>query len=226
MEGKGESSPPAGSPPPAAQPKFFVGQGGEAHVESSVPVTEGQKIVPPGVVRAVPAAAAPAPAPTPVPVVPPPAALPRQTAPPPGTGGELPSIQKPDVQLLLQDLAAGHRTLYDERRKFERDLAYERERARYDQERIRDEYGARQREVERQNEVLIRNLGRLQGDNDALREELAVLRSKMLSAPAPAAIPAEDPATGKARPVVGPTLPLMTTPIPFQAPPPVVPRRP
>jgi septal ring factor EnvC (AmiA/AmiB activator) len=88
-----------------------------------------------------------------------------------------PEIRKPDLQMLLQDLAQWQRTVFDERRQSQRALADERERSRWEQERIRTEFGDRLRDFERQNDVLIRSLSRLQGDNERLREQVAVLRA-------------------------------------------------
>lgn len=90
--------------------------------------------------------------------------------------GEIPDIRKPDLQILLQDLAQSHRDVQEERRNKARDVASERERARWEIEKVRSEAGEKFRELERENEALIRAIGRLQGENDRLREEVAILR--------------------------------------------------
>ena len=232
-EGKGEPAPAPGGTIPAP-PKYFVGQP-EPVAPTAAPAPEAAKPAP-AIPRVTAAQAVPMPTPTPVPVVAPPPSLSRPTAPSApqaGPGTELPEFRKMDVQVLLQDLATSHRTLYDERRNYERQLLQERDRSRFEQERIRDEYGTRVREVEKQNEVLIRNLGRVQGESDHLREELAVLRFKLSTVQAtPAAAPAvaTEPgvdlgAQGPLR-VVPPATMLMGRAIPFEAPPPLVPRRP
>lgn len=150
--------------PPSAQGPFVKTAAPEV---MAVPSMEAS----PMLQRAMPVQARPAPVPlvgTPdIPVVPPAAAL---------AGQELPEIRKLNLQMLLQDLASQQRTLFEERRYSERRLQDERERSRYEQERIRTEYGAKLLEAEKQNEVLIRTLGRVQQENDHLREQVAVLR--------------------------------------------------
>lgn len=117
-------------------------------------------------------------------------------APPPGASPGT-EIRKPDLQVLLQDLATSHRTLFQERRDAERRIAEERERSRWEQDRIRTELGDRIRDSERQNEVLVRTLGRLQGENERLREEVAIMRAKGNGH-------AETPATPPAAPQLAP----------------------
>lgn len=91
-------------------------------------------------------------------------------------GGQ--EIRKPDLQMLLQDLATAQRTLFEERRHAERRVAEERERSRWEQERLRSELGEKLRDVERQNEVLVRTLGRFQAENEHLRVEIAVAQAE------------------------------------------------
>lgn len=100
-----------------------------------------------------------------------------------------PEIRKPDLQILLQDFAQANQTLFRERRDFERRIADERERSRWEQERIRTEMNERLRESELRNDVLVRTLGRLQGDNDRLREEIAVMKSVRANGHAPTSQP-------------------------------------
>jgi len=68
--------------------------------------------------------------------------------------------------------------LSEERRYAERRLADERERSRYEQGRIRTELGERIEEGKREIEVLVRKLGRVQAENDHIREALAVARAE------------------------------------------------
>lgn len=86
-------------------------------------------------------------------------------------------IRRPDLQMLLQDLASSQRTLFEERRHAERRLAEERERSRWEQERIRTELLDRLKDSERQNDVLVRSLGRLQSENEKLREQIAFVKA-------------------------------------------------
>lgn len=89
---------------------------------------------------------------------------------------EVPSLRVPDVQLLVQDLAQSRRDLFEERRHSSNRLAEERERSRWEAERLRSEFGSQVKNLELENEVLVRAAGRLQGENDRLREENAMLR--------------------------------------------------
>lgn len=87
-------------------------------------------------------------------------------------------IRRPDLQMLLQDLASSQRTLFEERRHAERRLAEERERSRWEQERIRTELLDRLKDSERQNDVLVRSLGRFQSENEGLREQIALIKAE------------------------------------------------
>lgn len=93
-----------------------------------------------------------------------------------GSAPEIPEIKRPDVQLMLQDLAQARRDLYEERRHGEKRVFEERERSRWELERVRTELTTKMSDIDRQNDALIRSLGRLQADNDRLREEVASLR--------------------------------------------------
>lgn len=180
------SKPPEGAPaPPAPAMQMPFVQTAPAEVVAF----PGQESVPAGQSRAIPimgrATAVPmASMAPPVPVVPPPSAL---------GGQELPEIRKLDIQMLLQDLAQQQRTLFQERGYFERCMKEERERSRFEQERLRAELGAKLLEAEKQNEVLIRTLGRIQQENDGLRESLAVLRSRASIQPTPMPVMASEP---------------------------------
>lgn len=108
---------------------------------------------------------------------------------------EIPSFRAPDVQMLVQDLAASRRDLFEERRNSQNRIAEERERSRFEIEKIRSDAGAQVKALERENEALLRGLGRLQEENDKLREENAVLRHAKTNGQAeekasPAAVPA------------------------------------
>lgn len=106
--------------------------------------------------------------------------------PPPQTGAPLPmppplgaqEIRKLDLQMQMQDSAANRRTQLEDRRYFDLRLADERERSRYEQGRIRTELGEKIKEGERQIEVLVRTLGRMQAENDRIREALAIARAE------------------------------------------------
>ncbi len=98
-----------------------------------------------------------------------------------GTGGglgapEIPDIKKPDIQLLMQDNAQARRELFEERRHTQKRVEEERERARYDVDRVRTDLTAKLKSAERENDALITALGRLREENDQLREEIAVLK--------------------------------------------------
>lgn len=99
---------------------------------------------------------------------------------PPGgaaaTPDAIPDIRKPDVQLLMQDLAQSRREVFETRREIDRRVSEERDRSRWEQEKIRKELSDKLRDSERENNALITALGRLRGENDALREENAVLK--------------------------------------------------
>jgi|FLYN01.1.fsa_nt_gi regulator of replication initiation timing len=92
------------------------------------------------------------------------------------SGMEFPEMRKLDVQMLLQNLAEARREVSEERRHAERRVAEERERSKWEQEKIRKELSDRLAELERQNEALVLTLGRLQSENHRLREEVAYLR--------------------------------------------------
>lgn len=89
---------------------------------------------------------------------------------------EVPSLRVPDVQLLVQDLAQSRRDIFEERRNSSNRIAEERERSRWEAERLRSEFGSQIKGLEHENEALVRAVGRIQGENDRLREENAVLR--------------------------------------------------
>jgi hypothetical protein len=89
---------------------------------------------------------------------------------------EVPSLRVPDVQLLVQDLAQSRRDIFEERRNSANRIAEERERSRWEAERLRSEFGAHIKSLERENEALVRAVGRVQAEVDHLREENAILR--------------------------------------------------
>lgn len=107
---------------------------------------------------------------------------------------EVPSLRVPDVQLLVQDLAQSRRDIFEERRNSANRIAEERERSRWEGERLRTEFGAQIKELQSTNDVLVRAIGRVQAENDHLREENAVLRvSKTNEEKAPPAPVVEKP---------------------------------
>ena len=89
---------------------------------------------------------------------------------------EIPDIKKPDFQLLMQDNAQARRELFEERRHTQRRVEEERERSRYEVDKLRSELTDRLKKAERENDALITALGRLRQENDDLREEIAVLK--------------------------------------------------
>lgn len=93
-----------------------------------------------------------------------------------GDGADLKDISKTDLQMLFQDLAQARRDLQTEYRESSRKIQEERERSRWDLDRLRKESDEKVRGLERENEALVRALGRVQGENEKLREENAVLR--------------------------------------------------
>jgi len=109
-----------------------------------------------------------------------------------------PEFRKLDLQMLLQDLATAQRTLFEERRHAERRISEERERGRWEAGRVRVELEEKIREQDRQAAVLVRSLGRLQEQNDRLREDLAVARAKAEGAQAAPPAPA-----GSKGPILG-----------------------
>lgn len=98
-----------------------------------------------------------------------------------GSPDAIPDIRKPDFQLLMQDLAQSRREVFETRREVERRVSEERDRSRWEQEKIRKELSDKLRDAERENNALITALGRLRGENDALREENAVLKIARLN---------------------------------------------
>lgn len=87
-------------------------------------------------------------------------------------------VGKIDAQLLLQNLAEAQRGLQDERRNSQRAIAGERERARWEIERLRKESDEKVLSFQKENEALARALGRHQQELDILRLENAVLKSE------------------------------------------------
>lgn len=97
--------------------------------------------------------------------------------PTPGTAGEIPDMKKPDLQILFQDLAQSRRDVFEERRNTDRMVTAERERALWEIAKCRVESNEKIRGLERENEAIVRALGRLQGEVDRMREETSVLRA-------------------------------------------------
>lgn len=89
---------------------------------------------------------------------------------------EIPSFRFPDVQLLVQDLAQSRRDLFEERKNSTNKIVEERDRSRYEIERIRGELSGEIKTLNSENAALCRALGRLQMEGDRLREENAILR--------------------------------------------------
>jgi septal ring factor EnvC (AmiA/AmiB activator) len=104
----------------------------------------------------------------------------------------VPEVPKADLQILLQDFAQARRDLFEERKNSERAIAGERERAKWEIERMRSETAQKVKVLEGESEALARALGRLQIEVDRLREENAVLRVKQAEAAVAAPPKAED----------------------------------
>lgn len=109
-----------------------------------------------------------------------------------GLGPEIPDIRKPDIQLLMQDNAQARRELFEERRHTQRRVEEERERGRYEVEKVRSELVDKLKRAERENDALITALGRLRQENDDLREEIAVLKITKVNGHS-TSVPAEAP---------------------------------
>jgi uncharacterized membrane protein YccC len=107
---------------------------------------------------------------------------------------EVGSVGKPDLQILLQDLAEARRDIHEERRNSARVIAGERERARWEIERLKKESDEKVKTFEKENEALARALGRIQAEIDGLRLENAVLKSNGKAAPVAPVTAAEKPA--------------------------------
>lgn len=86
-------------------------------------------------------------------------------------------IRKPDLQMLLQDQASNQRMLMEALRAAEKRLNEERELARWQMERMRVDLTEKNHDLQNQIEALVRTLGRIQDENDRLREDLAIARS-------------------------------------------------
>lgn len=98
----------------------------------------------------------------------------------PQTPSNFEFLKAPDLQMVLQDYAQARRELTEEKRGGEKKLLEERERSRWEAERIRHEYESKLKAIEHENWALVRAIGRLNADNDRLREEVAVLRVSKL----------------------------------------------
>lgn len=104
----------------------------------------------------------------------------------PQTPSNIEMLKAPDLQMLLQDYAQSRRELSEEKRSGEKKLLEERERSRWETERIRSEYEVKLKTVEHENWALVRAIGRLNEENDRLREEVAVLRVSNVTVSTPA----------------------------------------
>lgn len=100
-------------------------------------------------------------------------------------GMEIPSLKTPDYQLMAQDYAQSRRELFEEKRNSEKKILAEIERSRWEAERIRSDYDAKIKTIEHENLALVRAIGRINSENDRLREENAVLRFSKARTEAP-----------------------------------------
>lgn len=92
------------------------------------------------------------------------------------TSEAIPDIRRPDFQLLMQDIAQARRDVFEERRNADKRVNEERERSRWEIERLRNELAEKVKKADRENDALITALGRLREENDNLREENAILK--------------------------------------------------
>jgi len=143
-----------------------------------------------------------------------------QGAPAPSMAPEIPDLKKLDLQMLMQDNAAARREVYEARRETQKRVDEERDRARYEIDRVRADAAARQKRSDLENDALIVALGRLREENDALRQEnilLKVARNGHASADArePETRPSSIPMPMAVGPIgSGPTVPLVPVPGP------------
>ena len=140
---------------------------------------------------------------------------------------EIPNFKFPDVQLLVQDLAKSRRDLFEERKNSANKIAEERERSRWEIERVRTELGGDIKSLNSENEALVRAIGRLQRETDRLREENAVLRHGKTNGhveekPAEKPVEKVDVMTSFNRPPGGTKVPLVAqaSPMPVKVMPP------
>lgn len=95
-------------------------------------------------------------------------------------------VSKVDVQFVMQNLMQAQKSLAEDRRAYEKRLQEERENAAREIARIRREADLELVELRQESGALARALGRNQAEVDRLREENAVLRSKLAPAEKPA----------------------------------------
>jgi hypothetical protein len=128
----------------------------------------------------------------------------------------VPEVPKADLQVLLQDYAQSRRELFDERKNSARTIAEAREHTRWEIDRVRVEAAQKVKILESENEALARALGRLQVENDRLREENVILRhTKIVHETVPS--PAVEPAVKAAEPQGMQTQPIQSQGGPFTA---------
>jgi len=134
---------------------------------------------------------------------------------------EIPDLKKMDLQMLMQDNAAARREANEARREIQKRVDEERDRARYEIERVRADLDKRLKSAERENDALITALGRLREENDALKQENLMLKigrnGHLASEPREVeARPSAIPMPMAVGPVgSGPTVPM----VPFPGPP-------
>lgn len=90
---------------------------------------------------------------------------------------EFAAVGKIDVQILVQNLAQAQRDLLEERREKTKAVNSERERARWEIERSKKESDEKLRSIEKENEALVRALGRAHQELDVLRLENATMKA-------------------------------------------------
>lgn len=145
---------------------------------------------------------------------------------------EIPDLKKIDLQMLIQDNAAARRELYEARRETQKRVDEERDRARWETERIRAEAAAKQKKSDLENDALIVALGRLREENDALRQENLLLKvvgrnGHAAEAKEPELRPSAIPMPMAVGPVgSGPTVPMVPLPGPTLGRPAPVPPKP
>jgi len=147
---------------------------------------------------------------------------------PAGQGGpspiapEIPDLKKMDLQMLMQDNAAARREASEARREIQKRVDEERDRARYEINRVRADLDDKLKKAERENDALIDALGRLRQENSALREENLILKIDRSNGYSAAPEPKETDMRPSAIPMPmavgpvgsGPTVPMVPIPRP------------
>lgn len=128
------------------------------------------------------------------------------------SGERIPDPRAIDPQELMRQISDRERALQEERKHSERRVAEEKDRSRFDMDRLRAATSQHVKDIEAQNAALVRSIARLQADLDRLSIENTTLRIRLEQASngrhpePPAATPQEAPAgiPPQAIPAIGP----------------------